>query len=322
MRILFTILLILGFTLGQAQNKNVILTKATATWCPNCGLWGWDYKDALLEEFPSGPMTFIAAHFGNSALENEASLWFTRNLSVVGQPKFYVNNDNNLVGSSTWNSQFDNVRQEILAKAQGEATISFDGVAIDGETTSCTVATNYSAQAGTEYTIAVYVYENNVEFFQSAKGSDAIHANIMRSSLGEPQGVPYDPATGSYDFEDIIEADWNKEELGLLAVLYRVDGTKYIIEESASVSNFALKTSNEDLLEASLFGYMDRAAELIITADDQQYDLTLTDMSGRLAVKTQFRNEVSISKDQTPTGMYVATFRTDKGFYSQQIFIK
>lgn len=321
MRILFTLIMLLGWTLGQAQNRNVIVTKATATWCPNCGTWAWDYKDALLAEFPSGPMTFIAAHFRNSDLENEASLWFARNINAAGQPTFYINNDWNTVGSGSWNSQLSNVRQEILDKAQGEATVSFDGVAIDGETVSCTVGTNYTAEPGTEYTIAVYVYEDNVDYFQSGR-PNAIHPNILRTSLGAPQGVPYDPATGSYDFQDVIDPAWNKDELGLLAVLYRIDGADYVIEESTSVSNFASKTSNEDLLDANTFGYTDRDAELIITADEQQYALTLTDMRGRVVVDTDFRNEISIQKILTPPGMYIATFRTNKGFYSQQIFIK
>ena len=305
-----------------AQNRNVIVTKGTATWCTNCGLWGWDYKEALKDALSTGPMTFISAHFLNSQLENEASLWFARNLNISGQPRFYFNNDLNQVGFGTWNSQLASSTEEIISISEGTVSLSFDGVNIEGNNVSCTVRSEISTTApDTEYTIAVYVYENNVVYDQAGWGNDAIHTNVLRSSLGAPEGIPFEPQT-AHNFEAEVEESWNKEELGLLAVFYRIDGDKYVIEESTAVSNFAAKTSSEDLLDSRIFGYSDTETELIITADDQEYEMTLTDMNGRLVHQNQISKELSIQKDSTPPGIYIATFRTKSGFYSQQLFIK
>jgi len=314
----------MSFGLLQAQNQNVIVSKVTATWCGLCGNWGWDYTEALKEAYPSGPATVMTVHKSGSDLENATSTWFLNNLNVGGgQPLFYINNDQNLVGSGSWSNNLEDTKQEIEALADGFPVISFDGVSLAGDQVECTVQMELNTVAdGTEYTIAVYVLENNVVNFQSGQGADAVHTNVMRMSLGQPEGINAIPLS-AHEFSDVVDPDWNKDELGLLAVLYEVDGDDYKIIGSTAVANFASKTNTQDLLDPSIFTYSDEGGELVIIANDNnQYGLTINDMSGKQITSTDFSGSVRIAKNNTPTGVYVMTFSTENKTVSQQIFIK
>lgn len=319
MRLVYMTLLSLCFmTIGQAQN-NPIFSKHTATWCPNCGNWGWGYMEAMKEEFQTGPATLLGVHFSGD-LENDAAIWFKNNLGASGQPRFYVNNQAISVGSN-WSDKVEVAKDAATEMiASGMDIISFDGVSISD--TDITANVNLSDIPNANTYVAVYAYENNVVNYQAAQGDDAIHPNVLRASLGAPEGIEVTQA-GTTAYVGELDARWNIDEIGLLAVVYEKVGNKYEIRSSQAISNVASRVSTDELLDTGIFTYTDTDNSLIIEADNaERYELTLTDMTGQRVYNNTFTNQISIEKSQLITGMYVSTLRSGNKLVSQQIFIK
>jgi|GEM_PF-2725453 len=322
MKPLFTLLAMLAFlSLNAQQEGNTIINKVTATWCPFCGQWGWDYKDALISEFSSGPVVLIAPHKSGSDLASEASLWYVDQLNSAGQPRFYFNNELNSVSGSNWEERLDDNVQFLRDKAAASpALVQFDRYSITDNTIEAQVYVDALPQTGNEFTVAAYVIENNVVSPQSGKGNDAVHTNIMRSSLGAPEGVTVS-SNNTINLTGELDADWDQDEIGLLVVLYEKSGEAYTIANSTFTPT-ALLADNEELLDPSLFTYSDLGTTLVLNAaDDEKYQLSLTDMSGRTMLTEEFVSSYSLNKTDMTPGLYVVTLRTENSVLSQQIFI-
>lgn len=322
MKSLFTLLTFLAFfSLNAQQEGNTIITKVTATWCPFCGQWGWDYKQALKSEFDSGPIVLIAAHKGGSDLVSDASLWFVDQLGAVGQPRFYFNSEPNSVSNSNWEDRLEeNVSLLKDLSDNSPSLVQFDRYSITGNNIETQVYVADLPQTTNEYTVAAYIIEDKVINAQASQGSSAEHINIMRASLGAPEGVAVSSNT-TINLTGELDPDWNQDEIGLLVVLFEKSGDDYTIVNSTFTPT-ALLADNDELLDPALFSYSDQGGALILTAaDDNKYHLSITDMAGRNMLNEEFENSISINKTEMISGMYVVTLRTGNSVLSQQIFI-
>lgn len=324
MRLVYMTLLSLCFmTIGNAQN-NPIFSKVTASWCPNCGNWGWSYMEAMKEEFQTGPATLLGVHFSGD-LKSDAGVWFANNLNASGQPRFFVNNQAISVGGGNWSTKVETAKDASTEMiGTGMNIISFDGVSVGISGIDINANVNISSLPNTtnEVSVAVYVYENNVENFQSGQGNDAVHPNVLRMALGAPEGTVVTEA-GTISVSGDLNADWNLEELGLLAVVYEKVGDTYEIRSSQAISNVASRVSTDELLDANLFSYSDTESTLTITAENTDtYEVTLTNMTGQKVFSNTFENQINIDKAQLHTGMYVSTLRSGNKLVSQQVFVK
>lgn len=120
MRFIYLALIILSSLTVNSQNTPVF-TKVTATWCPNCGNWGWEYMETMKDMFATGDAVVLGAHFSGD-LANPTSEWFADNLNSVGQPKFYVNNERITVSSGNWSTKV----QETVDAVATAKTQTFD----------------------------------------------------------------------------------------------------------------------------------------------------------------------------------------------------
>jgi len=311
---------------GFGQN-NPVFSKVTATWCPNCGNWGWDYMETMKDEFASGPATILGVHYSGD-LANETAVWFADNLNSVGQPVFYLNNTKVAVGSSNWSDQVESTKDMATeAITSGLDIISFDGITMGNGQINATINIREMPNTTNEVYAAVYVYENNVENNQSGNGL-SLHPNVLRSALG-PTAITIDNdgvlfgAPSDLTFLGVIQSEWVENELGLLAVVYEKVGETYEIRSSQSVSNIALTLDAEELLAQDIFTFKDGADNLeILVNDDADYQLTLHNMGGQTLMTKQFNNSVNIDKTNLTTGMYIANFRSGNAVLSQQVFIR
>ena len=84
-----------GYTFGQevVQKQNMLITKITATWCPNCGTESWDHKKEIIATYPD--VVFLSAHSSTSSkLHAPAARDYVENLpNAFGQPIFYINRE-------------------------------------------------------------------------------------------------------------------------------------------------------------------------------------------------------------------------------------
>lgn len=114
---LVVLLAVSQLVMGQEVNKQnwTLIHERTATWCPNCGTWGWTLKDRFIDEFKSENVLFIASHHSGD-LVNSTATEFGNNFIGSGQPIFYVDGFNINASSSNINTKIEETRLEVQFK--------------------------------------------------------------------------------------------------------------------------------------------------------------------------------------------------------------
>jgi len=323
MRLLYLTMFTLITTIGFSQNSPV-LTKITADWCGNCGTWGWDYMEGMRDEFADNSALVLAVHY-SGGLKNDTGEWWKNNLKSSGQPRFYLNNEVISVGRSNWPEELGPTKEsadELINITTGvgmeynKVDLNSGFLEVDIKITDLPAATN-------ELFLANYVYEDHVESFQSQQGDNALHPNLLRSTMGPDfQGMSISDA-GIYSFNMTLNPEWIENNLGLLTVVWEKNGDQYTMIHTGSIERINLSLDTEELLNSADFTFADRGNNFVISSiTSDEYQLSLTDMNGRAITNTTFRNEVAINTSDFVSGIYVATLRSEKGVLSKQVFIK
>ena len=102
--IIFTIsILVSSLTIGFSQDvpevQQSLITKITATWCPNCGGWGWTFFENIYDDNADKAL-LIAAHYSGE-LQTSVSSDFADNFNISYQPFFILGNENQNVNGET-----------------------------------------------------------------------------------------------------------------------------------------------------------------------------------------------------------------------------
>ena len=148
-------------TLTQAQEIIVpetnqpMITKRTASWCTNCGTWGWSLFENLLSDNQGDALLVTAHHSGN--YQNDVAKEITSNFGAAGQPIFYFNSENQFANSGNSST----IRSNIQAAVEGfNAAMPIVQAGIDAEVSDT-------------YTINVGVKAENVDRYISLTSSSA-----------------------------------------------------------------------------------------------------------------------------------------------------
>jgi len=313
----------------SAQYKGVVVSKITATWCSNCGSWGWDYFEALRNIYQNQPdVCLIGVHHSGDLL-NPVSDWFSGNLNNSYQPEFYVNNEQIDVLSFNWNSKIDELRDMVDSYSQEIAFVDFDFVNayVESGEIVCNVNFGASSKATGDYYFAVYVFENAVENFQSTRGM-TMHPNVLRSVLGSSEfGSLYassgqGTSAGQQELKMALNGSWNKDNLGLLAVMWRQDGNSYIVDNAQSIYNIGLLSSSEEIDE-SLFSLKYVPAGVTVEANsfDSKLSYQLFDNAGRRVESGILSGLHTIQHASYPAGIYTLVVQKESKFLSKQIIL-
>ncbi|NNE26289.1 MAG: T9SS type A sorting domain-containing protein [Saprospiraceae bacterium] len=312
---------------AQDYKKKPIISKVTATWCPNCGSWGWDYMEALKDEFNNGDAILLGVHHSGD-LENPVSDWFAKNLKNSYQPQFFVNNGQISVGSNNWPGKVDEIRDmvDMVSGMDAASAFNFDVAYVDNDNTiqsSVNIAPLNKSEG--DYYFAVYIYENNVVNFQSQQGSNAMHPFVLRDVISENYwGDSFTMGTSSMDFSfDLSNTNWNKDNVGLLAIMWEKEGNDYIVDNSISINNIGLLSSTKNILDANDFRIITENDVIeIITGQSDTYNVALFSTQGQMLQKTELNGRVQMNAQDLPTGLYVVLIENEKGQLSQRIFVK
>jgi len=303
MRLIYLAFLLFSFCSLSSQNTPVI-TKATATWCPNCGAWAWDFMEAMKAEFQSGPAIVLGAHFQNSDIESPASVWFAENLNAGSRPLFYLNNEQISAGNN-WQTALDGMPASIEAiNSALTAGLSYNSIGVDAGTISVSAKVEKIPTTPNKLYIGTYIFENNVEANQAQQGPNSLHPNVIRASM-------------TMD----VDPEWQVSELGIVTIIWEEVGDNFMMLASGSAHNISQLSSDDEILDARTFSFRDAGNNLIITAtDDSNYALTLTDMSGQKIISSSFSQEISLDKTTLVAGMYIATLRNESFSFSSYLF--
>ncbi|MFT4762912.1 MAG: hypothetical protein ACI9XO_003821 [Paraglaciecola sp.] len=194
--LIFTFLILLSFGL-QAQDvepiQRSLITKRTATWCPPCGGWGWDFFHNAIDQNEDKAFFFAAHHSGD--LVNPTANNITSNWGAVSQPRFYFNETDISASSSSSAAKLVELKDLVDAAYEMQPTVGV-GLEVfwDAANEQILINTNtkfFENATGGFYT-AVYLVEDNVINFQQNQGPNANHERVLRASFSDGDfGVPF-----------------------------------------------------------------------------------------------------------------------------------
>lgn len=228
----FTLLIAALFILKASaqqvlEEQRTLITKRTATWCPNCGTWGWTLMQGLIED-NQDKAVIIAAH-ESGILETAAAADITDNWGAFSQPRFFVNETDFGVTPS----QIQTARTDI--KAFVDQAFTHGPVANAGfnwnfanNTLKVDARVRFFQETQGDFYLGLYLLENNVMEIQSGQSGLANHQKVLRfcltqDSWGKPvtngtvaAGTDFDldyelsiSSIDGYDYE-LAAIVWNK----------------------------------------------------------------------------------------------------------------
>lgn len=238
LRGLFTICIsILFFSFLSAQEvpevQKTLLTKITATWCPNCGSWGWTFFEQLIED-NSEKAVFVGAHHSGDLVSPPGEA-FSTNFMAPYQPYFYAGNFE--VGATSGN--IATKRQEVKNIVDANylqspiANVGFEAQ-ISGNAITVNTKTIFFQETSGEYYLALYILEDGVINNQAANSSMAIHPFVIRSSFTTAifgnllaSGTISDGTEFLDNFELNIDSEWNADSLYVAGIIWDKSGDTY-----------------------------------------------------------------------------------------------
>lgn len=334
-QIITLLLLAFGFSISlQAQNK-VVMSKMTATWCINCGTWGWGFMEGVKDEFQQRDDALVlGVHFSGN-LQNDVSVWWKDNLNIVGQPQFYLNNEKVSVGSSSWNNKLSEIPGDI-DNIQANASVddlSFVNAFINADDK---IETNLligpaSGPSDNDQYFNVYIYENNVEEVQSGHSGTVLHPNVLRASmlndfegtlLGAAGSMP-NPTPSNFNASYPLDDSWDPENLGLLAIWWEKIDDTYVIKQSTAIDNIGLLSSSETTFDKNLFSAINTETSInISTESDEDFNYALSNVQGQTIAQGTLNREASISTTEMTSGMYLLNISKGNKYFTQKLFVK
>lgn len=213
--------------LSQPQ-QNALAVKKTATWCSNCGSWGWTWFKDLIAATQDESVIPISLHSTSSALKPEADLdgdWLSHFDTEGGFPMFYVN--------GTHYSNYQGLLDAALAAADAPLQAGIDlETGYLADTLQARGTVTWTGTGSGEYALGFYLVEDSLVHQQSAQGPNAIHRNVIHlafqyASFGVLKQVTHDNAT-----VEVWEARHGKTLPGvgrryILAVLWKLVQGKF-----------------------------------------------------------------------------------------------
>ena len=162
------------------QTNQPLLTKRTASWCGNCGSWGWSLFEGLLQDNNNTALVIAAHHSGN--YQNDIANSITNNFGGFGQPIFYLNNQN----QGATNGNASTTRADIKGKVENfnaASPVAQTGIKaeVDGTyTIHVETNTRFFQEAGGNHYLGIYLVEKSFIGTQASIGSNAEHKNVLR----------------------------------------------------------------------------------------------------------------------------------------------
>ncbi len=251
--ILFSLVFMMSAQLIQAQDvpqtQLSILTKITADWCTNCGTWGWNLMEDMLED--NAANIIVLNSHASGGLYDAAAADIKANFGANGQPKFYINNTDLLANSGNGAAKRMEAMQLIEANA-GQTPLANAGVLFTREGTTFTINTKtkfFSEMNGSVH-LSLLVLENNVSFNQSPIGTQDHPSVVRRAESGSTFGDAIAQGTiaagteidGNYTIEG--EATWNMDNIKIAALLWTEENGNYTYVNGTQASESAVSSLN------------------------------------------------------------------------------
>ena len=332
------------FAQDVPETQMPLVTKITATWCPNCGTWGWDLFEGLVEDNRSKAIV-LAAH-PSGGLVSQAGSSFNSNFNAIGQPKFYLNNEDQRPSRNSVAAKRTEIGGLIddMSSQSPVANVGFIAKIADGKITVRTKTKFFEASQG-EYYLSLYILEDDVVASQSSRGSNAVHKEILRTSFDtEAFGqrlTTMSDISADMEFINMHEIDvnlaWNTANLTLAGMIWKKEGDTYQYVNGNKTNDFDgdLTSSVQNAFsEVSDFTVLpniisnNATVQLNLEQSIQNAQINVYDLTGK-KLNTIFSGNLSagvqsfeIAKGNLPSGMVFITLEAKGEQYAVKAIVK
>jgi len=328
-RILALAILSFSFVFSaQAQLKQTpVFSKVTATWCPRCGTWGWDFMEEMKDMYNNGSEAVILGVHYSGNLQNPTAEWFADNLNPIGQPVFFINNTDQNV-STNWTGKIPTIQSDIetLNAEEPVQALSFASAYINenNEIVANVTKSASSFDGSSEYYFGVYVFENNVEETQSPRGASS-HPNVLRDVMSNNfwgDLVSDNTTEITEEYTMALNDNWDANNVGLVGILWRKSGSSYIFENSSVVYNVGLLSSAYELIDDAIVDVKSLATEITVSIDaDEDYNVSLVNPLGQIVSQNRLYRNLSINTSNLVTGIYTLHISQGNQIMTKQVFV-
>jgi len=209
-----------------------VLTKVTATWCPNCGTWGWDLFEGMLVD-NADKAIFLNTHYSGD-LVSTASQDFASNLGANGQPKFYFDNMNTLASANTVSAKRTEIA-EMVAEANAQTPLANTGLewTLEGDTYNIKTKTKFFSEMEGNIHLSIVALESKLVNNQASQGvvehTFVIRGTESNNAFGPAIATGINAAGSEIDGTYTLEkgASWNADNLTIVALMWKEDNGNF-----------------------------------------------------------------------------------------------
>jgi len=339
--LIFTITLTMSVSAQEVSTDQwTHLQKRTATWCPFCGQFGWDFKELMLDTYKDENVLIWNTHLSNSDLGNPTATALVSNYGGSGQPQFFLEGQNLFVSSGNQAAKAEIVAQTVELNSGFPAFYGTSALATyDGNTISVTAKAKFFEGGNTlPVHLGVYLMRKETVAFQSQQGPDAVHKNVVVNHFTDNVFGEVASAAGAVaDEEYILEAtlELPGEDISNYVVVPIVWGQENGDVDyrfyNADVVDIAMSTDvTENFLADTDISIVNAGGQVILadinSAGGYNGVVSVVDMTGKVVLTQQENivsgsNSVSIQLPALPSGMYILNVSNGKQSKSERFIM-
>lgn len=339
-RKIFTLLAIAILTFNvdaQEIDKNqwTLVTKRTADWCGFCGGWGWSFMKNIHEDLKNDRVVVWAAHHSGN-LSNAISTAVANNFGAVGQPIFFVNEEN--MGVTSGNSATKRIELVNFVRELNMLP-PFAGLGVDAFYNNGKVEVNTAIEffenfPNAEMYVANYIVRDNLIAPQSGQGANAKHINVLSGEVNNsPFGTPLNATSFNKGDKFNLNAEFDNfslhsdkiEDVKIASVLWNKVNDKYVFV-NAVVKDLKQSNNTHDFSGKQQLKWkrMPDGIELIGVADIPVSRVNMYDLQGRevrVSIIPNGTDSFLIDTNSIPPGHYVVSIYSDSLIQSVRLLV-
>jgi hypothetical protein len=331
-----------GLNAQAAPKEWTLLHEYTATWCTNCGSWGWSLKEQILNKHQNDNLIFMAVHHNGGELENSTAKAFSANFGASGQPSFFMDLEDLRATPSNGAKIMTDIQDVLDFKKE---SLPYAEIKLNATLTEATQTLDVNAKIefvntveNGDFYFGLYLLEDVVAS-QASRTGPQVHKNVLRRSLldnvfDNPMQSGEITAGTVFNFKsNTTGLSASKENYKVVGVIWTKVGNKFIFFNVANITNVvaSVPSSSSDIKSnnPSFYVYQAESGNIILNLQDNNFSsnsiVTVTDINGKTITTTSLANaenqKLNISGNFV-AGMHIVTITDGKRIQSKKIVLQ
>ncbi len=338
----FTLIGLLGISFIKAQQVSTarmpLITKITATWCNPCGTWGWNLNEEIMNQNPEALTLCLHASTTSQLYDPAAAAIYSVFTPLSsGLPSWYVDGIRKTQYSSSGGIFMTQTRNAV--KSAVDSILVFDAQAGAGflwnwnnNVLEITAKAEFFTSCNGEYSLGVYIIEDDIVKYQNGIGNNAVHHPTFRKAVSNELGDPLvngnvlagQSFVKNYTFN--TPNDYVKHKMRLLGIIWKMENENPVIVNT-SVSDYLAQIPTNKPLNSNdhleIYPNPTTNQQFIVRNIDIE-KIAVYDILGKhLPIKTHIHNNYIIVQlpDNTSKGIYIVHVIKNHKTYSQKLIV-